>query len=83
MKMKPEDVHYSMPMFAVAKFNIGDRFREKGRGYKPIWEITSRTYNTYKGQAYYDLVSIRINTGDKLLNISEDTLIHYYIKIDN
>ena len=25
--MKPEDVHYMMPMFAVAKFNIGDKFR--------------------------------------------------------
>lgn len=65
-------------------FNIGDKFvSNQGRGYFPIWVIVAKTFHKGKCEMLYDLLSIRINEGAILYNMSEDTLKTKFRRLNN
>ena len=64
-------------------FNIGDKFVSKGRGYFPIWVIVAKTFHKGKDEMLYDLLSLRINKGAILYNMSEDALKTKFRRLNN
>ena len=64
-------------------FNIGDKFVSKGRGYFPIWVIVAKTFHKGKCEVLYDLLSLRINKGAILYNMSEDALKTKFRRLNN
>lgn len=65
-------------------FNIGDKFiLNEGRGYFPIWVVVNKTYHNGTNEHLYDLLSLRINKGAVLYNMSEEALKTKYRRIKN